>query len=325
MVVSADHSVCSDFTTYGFMPGNRKLLRRVVIDECHLTYTASDYRQKLRHLHHLRVLGVSMVLLTATLPPTRVHELIDAMSIQNPIIIRRSTVRPNIRYMVQRCPSKDQLKVACEMARLRKLKKGERVIFYCRSRDQAEGLTKLLGCGFYYSNSVSEETTILWMENGGFCAATGALGTGLDFPGIVYVVHIGIPYGMIDFAQETGRGGRNGEDVDSIILLTDLESQKLRKTEAAELSIDEMAVKRFIETKECRRLAMSAYLDEEGKACRDVDGRACDHCGEGIADWTATQVRKAKEVRLLERGMDEAQRQCGFCLVMLGADAAHHL
>lgn len=44
VVVSADHSVCSDFTTYGFMLGNRKLLRRVVIDECHLTYTASDYR-----------------------------------------------------------------------------------------------------------------------------------------------------------------------------------------------------------------------------------------------------------------------------------------
>jgi superfamily II DNA or RNA helicase len=326
VIVSADHSVCSDFTTYAFMLGNRKLLRRVVLDECHLTFTASDYRQKLSHLHHLRVLGVPMVLLTATLPPTRVYELVDAMSIQNPIIIRRSTVRPNIRYMVQRCPNKDQLKVACEMARLRRLKKGERGIFYCRSRGQAEELAKLLGCGFYHSTSVSkEETIVLWMENGGFCAATGALGTGVDFPGIVYIVHIGIPYGMIDFAQETGRGGRNGEDVDSIILLTDLESQKLRKSEAAELSIDEMAMKRFIETKECRRLAMSAYLDEEGKTCRDVEGRACDHCGEGIADWTATQVRKAEEVQRLERGMDEVQRQCGFCLVMFGADAADHL
>ncbi len=325
VVVSADHSVCSDFTTYGFMLGNRKLLRRVVIDECHLTYTASDYRQKLRHLHHLRVLGVSMVLLTATLPPTRVYELVEAMSIQNPIIIRRSTVRPNIRYMVQRCPIKDQVKVACEMARLRRLTKGERGIFYCRSRDRVEEVAKLLGCGFYHSQSVSKEETIMvWMENGGFCAATGALGTGVDFPGIVYIVHIGIPYGMIDFAQETGRGGRNGEGVDSIILLTDLESQKLRKTEAVELSIDEMAMKRFIETKECRRLAMSAYLDEEGQTCGDVEGRACDHCGEGIADWTAAQVRKAEEVQRLERGMDEAQRQCGFCLVTLGADAADH-
>jgi hypothetical protein len=84
--------------------------------------------------------------------------------------------------------------------------------------------------------------------------------------------------------------------VDSILLLTDLESQKLRKTEAAELSIDEMAMKRFIEIKECRRLAMSAYIDEEGKRCRDVKGRACDHCGEGIAGYTAMQMRKVEEV-----------------------------
>ena len=157
-----------------------------------------------------------MVLLTATLPPTRVYELVEAMSIQNSIIIRRSTVQPNSWYMVQRCPNKDQVKVACEMARLRRLTKGERGIFYCRSRDRVEEVAKLLGCGFYHSQSVSKEEIMVWMENGGFYAATGALGTRMDFPGIVYIVHIGIPYGMIDFAQETGRGGRNGEGVESL-------------------------------------------------------------------------------------------------------------
>ena len=46
-----------------------------------------------------------------------------------------------------------------------------------------------------------------WLQDAGFVAATGALGTGRDYPGIVYIVRIGVPYGMIDFAQETGRGG----------------------------------------------------------------------------------------------------------------------
>jgi hypothetical protein len=32
-------------------------------------------------------------------------------------------------------------------------------------------------------------------------------------------MQISVPYGIIDFAQETGRGGRAREDVDSIILL----------------------------------------------------------------------------------------------------------
>jgi superfamily II DNA helicase RecQ len=123
-----------------------------------------------------------------------------------------------------------------------------------------------------------------WMEKGGFTAATAALGTGVDFPGIVYIVYVGIPFGMIDFAQDAGRGGHSGEAVDSIVLLTDMESQRLGRKEAAELSIDEMTVKRFIETKECRRPAMSGYLDEEGKTCGDVEGRPCDHCGERVAD-----------------------------------------
>jgi hypothetical protein len=210
VVVSADHSVGSDFITYGHTLGKR--LRRVVIDEGHLTFTASDYRRKLRSLYHLRALGAPTVVLTATLPPSRMQELVEAMSIQNPMVIRCSTVQPNIRYIVQRCPGQSQLKVACEMARIRQLQPGERGIFYCRQRDMAEDLAKLLGCGFFHSTSASKEETIVsWMENGGFCAATGALGTGVDFPGIVYIVHVGVPYGMIDFAQETGRGGRSGE------------------------------------------------------------------------------------------------------------------
>ena len=117
VIVSADHCGLSDFITYGHVLGKR--VRRVVIDECHLTFTASDYRKKLRSVHHLRALGVPTVLLTATLPPTRVHELLDAVSVQNPMVIRCSTVRPNIRYMVQRCPAQAALKVACEMARIR--------------------------------------------------------------------------------------------------------------------------------------------------------------------------------------------------------------
>jgi hypothetical protein len=72
-----------------------------------------------------------------------------------------------------------------------------------------------------------EETIILWIENSRFYIAIGALRTSVDFLGIVYIVYIRILYSMIDFTQETRRKGRNREDIDIIILLTDLESQKL--------------------------------------------------------------------------------------------------
>jgi hypothetical protein len=47
-----------------------------------------------------------------------------------------------------------------------------------------------------------------WLEGEGFMAATEALSTEGDYPRIMYIVHIGVPYGMIDFAQEARRGGR---------------------------------------------------------------------------------------------------------------------
>jgi superfamily II DNA helicase RecQ len=324
VVVSADYSVGSGFIMYGHMLGKR--LQQVVIDKGHLTFTASDYRQKLRSLYYLQALGTPTVVLTAILPPSRIQELVEAMSIQNPIVIRYSTVRPNIRYLVQRCPGQSQLKVAYKMARIRQLQPGKRGIFYCRQRDTAEELAKLLRYRFFHSISArKEETIVSWIENGGFCAATGALGTGVDFPGIVYIVYIGVPYRMIDFAQESGRGRQSSKAVDSIVLLTDVETRDLARKEPAELSIDEIAIKVFIETKECRQLVMSGYLDEEGKTCTDAQGRLCNHCSKGVADWTATQVQQAEEVQQVEQGLDEAQRQYGFCLVALGTAAADHL
>jgi hypothetical protein len=77
---------------------------------------------------------------------------------------------------------------------------------------------------------------------------------------------------MIDFAQETGRSSRAREDIDSIILLEDLEYQRLGRRDAAELTMDKLAMQRFIQTRDCQRFAMSGYLNE-GQTCEEVGGR----------------------------------------------------
>ena len=40
----------------------------------------------------------------------------------------------------------------------------------------------------------------------------------MDYPNIVYVLHVGVLYGMIDFAQELSWAGRGGEVVDLVIV-----------------------------------------------------------------------------------------------------------
>ena len=55
-------------------------LERVVIDECHLTFTTTnEYRRKLRGLVLLRNLGCPFVFLTGTLPPLCQREFEEAM------------------------------------------------------------------------------------------------------------------------------------------------------------------------------------------------------------------------------------------------------
>ncbi|KAH8749828.1 hypothetical protein BGZ57DRAFT_775767, partial [Hyaloscypha finlandica] len=155
----------------------------------------------LRQLGHLQVLRCPMILLTATLPPIRLNKLRKVIHISDFRLIRISTVRANIRYMVQQYPNKSGLKLVKEMARLRRLGPGEHRIFYYSSRDGTKEVAGVLGCPYYYSIVNKKDTAA------GFMAATGALGTSRDYPGIVYIMHVSVPYSMIDFTQKTRRSG----------------------------------------------------------------------------------------------------------------------
>jgi len=93
-------------------------------------------------------------------------------------------------------------------------------VVYCRSREQYKEMARLLECAYYYTRLVNREERLKkWVKAGGFIVVTSALGTGVDYEGIIFVLHVGLPYGMIDYAQESGRAGRGGEAVDLVVLL----------------------------------------------------------------------------------------------------------
>jgi superfamily II DNA helicase RecQ len=72
VLVSAEAASSDDFLQWAADLRIRGNLDRVVVDECHLTFTAADeYRKKLRGLVLLRNLGCPFVFLTSTLPPLR--------------------------------------------------------------------------------------------------------------------------------------------------------------------------------------------------------------------------------------------------------------
>ena len=84
--------------------------------------------------------------------------------------------------------------------------------------------------------------------------------------------------------QQSGRGGRNGEVSESVII-TRVEGSSGRKrsgimSEYSVEQIDEDAMTEFIKVKTCRRRVLGRHMDgeEEGADCSSTDSVYCDQC-----------------------------------------------
>lgn len=319
VVVSAD--VVGDITSNGNFLGyarllkNKGLLQRVVIDECHLLFTSRHWRGSLLKVKNLRLLGCPLVMLTATLPPVQEIELEASMLVRNATYIRASTVRPNARYFVSWCQQSKLEETALAMCnrwavRLQQTK--QKGVVYCLSKAQCERIAEQLGCAHYHAE-VDDRAEQLqeWVEQGGIIVATSALGTGVDFLGIVYILHVGMPWSMTDFAQASGRGGRGGERFDVVVVLEHGAVEKRMEKESDD--IDVQAMGQFLIGSGCRRELMSSYLDTEGVRCRDIEAVGCDRCGEGEKAWLQEHEVWAWEWAAVEEKFTELRKGCAIC------------
>jgi hypothetical protein len=121
------------------------ILRRVFVDESHLTFTASDWRPKLAEVRAVRGLKVPTIMLTATLPVLLEFELEVSMAAQMARYTRAGTTRVKTRYMVERCKPGTLEEGAIQLCRRVKKHLGMRKgVVYSRSRTQCEDLAKEL-------------------------------------------------------------------------------------------------------------------------------------------------------------------------------------
>jgi superfamily II DNA helicase RecQ len=51
--------------------------------------------------------------------------------------------------------------------------------------------------------------------------ATSALGMGVDVPDIRCIIHIDWPFSLLDYAQESGRAGRDRSPSEAIMIVQD--------------------------------------------------------------------------------------------------------
>jgi len=290
IVVSADRAVEGGFLHFAKGLELHGELSHVFFDECHVAFTDTSYRQRLRELYQLRYLDCPFICLTATLMVQLEPVLRANLLIPQAELFRRGTMRRTIRYTVQDSKERPPSEVATQLVRSLPLPPGKRGVIYVRSYQTGAVISSALQCPFYKARAEGKgELLAEWVSGeGGWIVATGALGTGINIAGIIYVVHVDRPYGLTSFMQQSGRGGRNGEVSDSYVVVRKQGgsgSSRGRRAVAlvSDYSVehqDEEALSEFLSTRGCRRAVLAGHLDGvfEGADCISTDSILCDQC-----------------------------------------------
>ena len=286
---------------------NLRLRRRLllfVVDELHFFRTHRDFRECFS-LHrnlvqsseyssplapysrsaHALTKEVPFLLMTATCPPELEGELLEQLSVQNCVVIRAATPRPEISYNVHVLDSKvsaeNCLVESVEEARA-SYGTGEKGLVFCRSHETTEHLASLLGCPSYHRDerTVDELRNIYDEFTGGdgqnVMVSTSLLGAGVDIPHVRHVWHFGVPWSLIDYIQETGRGGRDGRPAHSHVFTWKAELQSSPR----KLQYTEDAMRQLLtQPSDCRRVLISQILDNRPTSCTLLKrSNFCDHC-----------------------------------------------
>ena len=97
--------------------------------------------------------------------------------------------------------------------------------------------------------------------------ATSAFRMGIDITDIRLIVYIGWPRILLDYAQESGRAGRDGLKSEAVIII-----RKSQFAEPGEAPADRL-VNNFVKGQRCKREILDGYLDgrKDRVGCDDAE------------------------------------------------------
>lgn len=280
-----------------FLTGLRttQQLDRIFIDECHVILDqASTFRPKLMALKKWTLLETQLIFLTATLPPSRESELWTALQLTSarPSVFRTSTTRQNIHYRVME-PAASGL-ISFVRRKVATITVGK-IIIYCMSVLTTQHIAQELGCPAFFHNADNKEETLRQFQAGEerTIVATSALGMGLDIPDVRLILHVDAPRTAVEYLQESGRAGRDGQRSESIIV------------RSPSSWVDDRWIQQYLSLSSsvCRRILIERYIDgvERGTGCLKEEA-SCDRCEQAMA------VARQREESVPRTELDWAQQ-----------------
>ena len=230
--------------------------------------------------------GVPFLLMTATCLPSLRPSLLAEFGITDCHIIHAPTNRPEISYNVTLTPTLDEAKAGLvNLAQKRLEKIGEdrsfRGLVYCRSKADVEEIAGILKCRPFHADRPAEERANSyrdWVEGKEkLMVCTSLLGCGIDVEGVALVLHLGTPWSILDFAQESGRAGRGGNPSISMVFASN--DERPPDDDDEDLFGKRTMREWVLQDSVCRRSTLSSFLDEGRTTCALLAGaKLCDVC-----------------------------------------------
>ncbi|KAK9233802.1 P-loop containing nucleoside triphosphate hydrolase protein [Lipomyces kononenkoae] len=207
------------------------LIARIFIDEAHTIVGHWDFRSSFQAISDLTCFSIPVVLLSATVPPSKVNDIRRVYNRPDLRLFRApSTMRPNIKYevrWVQSVSIEETLRESV-VEFVSKATPADRGLVFCMSVATVENLfgrfaLDIDGLYFYHGKlNADEKAAILtkWLTGRYkllFC--TSGFGVGIDYGDVRLVIHYDGIWNLLNFVQESGRAGRNQKAARSVVLL----------------------------------------------------------------------------------------------------------
>ena len=222
-----------------------------VVDEAHCVVQWGEsfrpaYTRIRSFLEQLPVRPV-VCAMTATLDRGMRRALRSSLGLRRPKVLTLPLIRDNLRYAVRTTtePLQESVRLAREHA-------GEKGLVFCRTRKGCEWMAEQLRregfrAAHYHAGMEREERT---REQERFAAGktdvlacTSAFGMGVDIPDIRFVLHMSLPDSITDYAQQSGRSGRDGQPSDCVMLLDPADlARKNRHFTAARQEVERISL-----------------------------------------------------------------------------------